>query len=247
MIEHYQLTEIIEHLRIQKKLSYQTFLENIVSERSYRRYVNEGKPFNFEILIQLVDKLQMKIRHYDGIELELESQLSGPHQAKNLVTALEVVRTLSDAGWNVTREHFKRGIKSVVTNTGLKGRWQVLGRNPLIIADTGHNLEGLEPNIKRLLSNRKPEQLHFVWGMVNDKDVSKTMAILPQGSSYYFCKPDVPRGLKVSILVDKAIKMNLKNIPFPSVSEALKGAKVLALQDDIIYVGGSTFVVAEVV
>ena len=179
--------------------------------------------------------------------MEIESQLSGPHQAKNLITSLEAIRTLSDAGWKLTREHFKSGIKSVVTNTGLKGRWQVLGRNPLIIADTGHNREGLEPNIKRLLSNRKPEQLHFVWGMVNDKDVSKTLQMVPLESSYYFCKPDVPRGLEVAILVQTATDLGLKHISFPSIAEALTAAKGLAKRDDIIYVGGSTFVVAEVV
>ncbi len=193
------------------------------------------------------DKLLLHLRHYDGIELEIESQLSGPHQAKNLITSLEAIRTLSDAGWKLTREHFKSGIKSVVTNTGLKGRWQVLGRNPLIIADTGHNREGLEPNIKRLLSNRKPEQLHFVWGMVNDKDVSKTLQMVPLESSYYFCKPDVPRGLEVAILVQTATDLGLKHISFPSIAEALTAAKGLAKRDDIIYVGGSTFVVAEVV
>jgi len=193
------------------------------------------------------DKLLLHLRHYDGMELEVESQLSGPHQAKNLITALEATRTLSDAGWNVTREHFKAGIKSVVTNTGLKGRWQVLGRDPLIIADTGHNREGIEPNIKRLLSNRKPEQLHFVWGMVNDKDVSKTLLMLPKEASYYFCKPDVPRGLDVSFLEEKANELGLQHTPFSSVSEALEAAKQLAKPDHIIYVGGSTFVVAEVV
>ena len=193
------------------------------------------------------DKLLLHLRHYDEMELEVESQLSGPHQAKNLITALEAVRTISDAGWNLTREHFKSGIRSVVTNTGLKGRWQVLGRNPLIIADTGHNREGLEPNIKRLLSNRKPEQLHFVWGMVNDKDVSKTFEMLPKASAYYFCKPDVPRGMEISALVVKAQELSLNFSPFPSVSSALKAAKQWAKTDDIIYVGGSTFVVAEVV
>lgn len=193
------------------------------------------------------DKLLLNLHHYNGIKLEIESQLSGPHQAKNLITALEVVRTLSNAGWNVTQEHFKLGIKLVLTNTGLKGRWQILTKNPLIIADTGHNQEGLKPNIKRLLSNHKPEQLHFVWGMVNDKDVAKTLALLPQGATYYFCKPNVPRGLDVSVLQKSASALKLKHLAFSSVSEALKTAKNTAKQDHIIYVGGSTFVVAEVV
>ncbi|MBI1288276.1 MAG: bifunctional folylpolyglutamate synthase/dihydrofolate synthase [Flavobacteriales bacterium] len=193
------------------------------------------------------DQLEMHLRHYDGMELEVVSELSGPHQAKNLITALEVVRTLSDAGWNVTREHFKKGINSVVKQTGLRGRWQVLQRNPLVIADTAHNREGLEPNLKRLLSNRKPDQLHFVWGMVNDKDVSKTLVMLPKEATYYFCKPDVPRGLDVVILSEKATELGLKHTSYSTVQEALESAKSKAKTEDIIYVGGSTFVVAEVV
>ncbi|MDC0304181.1 bifunctional folylpolyglutamate synthase/dihydrofolate synthase, partial [Flavobacteriales bacterium] len=145
-----------------------------------------------------------------------------------------------------TREHFKSGIKQVASNTGLKGRWQVLDRNPLIIADTAHNREGLEPNIARLLSNREAKQLHFIWGMVNDKDVNHTLQMLPSESSYYFCRPDVPRGLEVEHLVTSAKKIGLNHIPFPSVIKALEAAKGLAKRDDIIYVGGSTFVVAEV-
>ncbi len=193
------------------------------------------------------DKLQMHLRHYDGMEMEVESELSGPHQAKNLITTLEVVRTLSDQGWKLTQQHFKIGINHVVSNTMLRGRWQVLDRNPLIIADTGHNREGIEPNIKRLLSNREAEQLHFVWGMVNDKDVKRTLQMLPVASNYYFCRPDVPRGLEVEHLITRAKEIGLKHIPFPSVVEALNAAKGLAKRDDIIYVGGSTFVVAEVV
>lgn len=193
------------------------------------------------------DKLEMLLRHYDGMELEVVSELSGPHQAKNLITALEVVRTLSDSGWKLTREHFKKGINSVVKNTGLLGRWQVLQRNPLVIADTAHNREGLEPNLKRLLTNRKPEQLHFVWGMVNDKDISKTLRMLPKEATYYFCKPDVPRGLDVSVLSEKANEIGLKSTSYPTVQQALTAAKSKAKPDDIIYVGGSTFVVAEVV
>lgn len=193
------------------------------------------------------DKLQMHLRHYDGLEIEVESQLSGPHQGKNLITTLESFKTLAEAGWNISLNDFKSGVNNVVTNTGLKGRWQVLNRGPLIIADTAHNREGLKPNIERLLSNREAEQLHFVWGMVNDKDVAKTLSMLPKDSAYYLCKPEVPRGLEVQHLAKSAKEMGLKHIPFPSVAEALNAAKGLAKQDDIIYVGGSTFVVAEVV
>lgn len=202
-----------------------------------------------ELLSNAVDdySLKMKVRHYDGLELEFEGQLTGPHQKKNLITVLEVIRTLGDSGWNLTRNHFKEGVKTVVDRTGLMGRWQILQRDPLIIADTAHNREGLEPNLKRLRSNRKAEQIHFVWGMVSDKDVSKTLEMLPKEASYYFCKPDVPRGLDVLVLSEKASELGLKCHSYSSVQQALEAAKSQAQPDDIIYVGGSTFVVAEVV
>lgn len=202
-----------------------------------------------ELLSNAVDdySLKMKVRHYDGLELDFESQLTGPHQKKNLITVLEVIRTLGDSDWNLTRNHFKEGVKTVVDRTGLMGRWQILQRDPLVIADTAHNREGLEPNLERLLSNRKPEQLHFVWGMVNDKDVSKTLEMLPKEASYYFCKPEVPRGLDISVLTEKAAEIGLNHSAHASVEEALEAAKSLAKRDEIIYVSGSTFVVAEVV
>lgn len=217
---------------------------------SHLRFANrEWEIRDAELLSNAVDdySLKMKVRHYDGLELEFEGQLTGPHQKKNLITVLETIRTLSDMGWNVTRDHFKKGVKAVVDRTGLMGRWQILQRNPLVIADTGHNKEGLLPNLHRLLSNRKPEQLHFVWGMVNDKDILGTLKLLPSTSTYYFCKPDVPRGLDVAILFEKATELGLKHTSYYTVQEALKAATSEAKTDDIIYVGGSTFVVAEVV
>ena len=203
----------------------------------------------WEMRSQKIDEeeLQLLVRHYDGSEMDFVSQLSGPHQSKNLITVLESVRTLSDSGWNLTAEHFKAGVRSTISNTGLKGRWQVLDREPLIIADTGHNKEGIEPNLKRLLSVRNAEQLHFVWGMVSDKDVIATLKMLPPTSNYYFCKPDVPRGLDVNILAHTATEIGLRYSEHTSVADALKTAKDQAMPDDIIYVGGSTFVVAEVV
>jgi dihydrofolate synthase/folylpolyglutamate synthase len=209
----------------------------------------EWETRDVELISTAVDdySLKLSVRHYDGLELEFEGQLTGPHQKKNLITVLETVRTLSDMGWNVTRDHFKEGVKTVVDRTGLMGRWQILQRNPLVIADTGHNKEGLLPNLQRLLANRKPEQLHFVWGMVNDKDVVGTLKLLPPASSYYFCKPDVPRGLDVSVLVDRASELNLKNSSHACVQVALQAAVAAAKPTEIVYVGGSTFVVAEVV
>jgi dihydrofolate synthase/folylpolyglutamate synthase len=181
------------------------------------------------------------------MELDLECQLAGPHQPKNVLTVLEAARTLSDMGWNLTRDHFKEAIRTVVDRTGLLGRWQTMQEHPLIIADTAHNKEGFAPNLERLLSMKRPDQLHFVWGMVNDKDVTGILSMLPKGAHYYFCKPDVPRGLDANLLHQNARTVGLNGIAHPTVNAALNEAKRTAQSDDLIYVGGSTFVVAEVV
>ncbi len=191
------------------------------------------------------DTLDLSLRHYDGLTMEISSQLSGPHQAKNLITALEVCRTLGDSGWNITRDHFKKGIRSIVDNTGLQGRWQVLGRKPITICDTAHNKEGLLPNLERLLGSFRPEQIHFVWGMVNDKDVGSLLSILPKECHYYFCKPNVPRGLAIETLQKEANSVGRLGTSYASVNDAILAAKAQAKASDAIYIGGSTFVVAE--
>ena len=131
-------------------------------------------------------------------------------------------------------------------NTGLLGRWQQLGSNPLIIADTGHNEDGLRMVIDQI-SRTPHRQLHMVWGMVNDKNVEATLNLLPKQANYYFCKPNLPRGLDESILLHAARKAGLKGRAFARVSEAFETAKTEAQEEDMIFVGGSTFVVAEVV
>ncbi|MBL4586463.1 MAG: bifunctional folylpolyglutamate synthase/dihydrofolate synthase [Flavobacteriales bacterium] len=196
---------------------------------------------------QTADHLSIALRHYDGMELTVESQLTGPHQPKNLTTALAATRMLSEAGWNLTREHFKQGVNSVVDRTGLQGRWQILQTQPTIICDNGHNKEALVPNIERLLLTHKEKQLHFVWGMVNDKDVRKTLELLPKGAKYYFCRPNVPRGLDVSVLQKEGIQLGLSCSEYGSVAAAIAAARNSASETDLIYIGGSTFVVAEAV
>lgn len=189
--------------------------------------------------------LQTTLRHYDGMELNVESQLIGPHQPKNLITALAATRMLSESGWDVMREHFKQGVNSVIDRTNLQGRWQVLHTEPTIICDNAHNKEALVPNIDRLLSSHSQNQLHFVWGMVNDKDVRKTLSLLPKKARYYFCRPNVQRGLDVSVLQKEGLVLGLNCNENESVLSAITAAKNAANKTDLIYIGGSTFVVAE--
>ncbi len=172
--------------------------------------------------------------------------LMGKYQEANLRSALAVLYKLDSMGdFPLSDENIRKGLSCVVKNTGFMGRWQELSSRPKIICDTGHNEDGL----KYVLQQLKEEQyskLHFVLGMVNDKDVDKVLCMLPADAEYYFCRPDIPRGLDVNILEEKARKASRKGSAYSSVAEALKSAREKAETDDLIFIGGSTFVVAEV-
>jgi dihydrofolate synthase/folylpolyglutamate synthase len=133
-----------------------------------------------------------------------------------------------------------------VSNTGLLGRWQVLGVNPAIVCDTGHNLQGVADVVKQI-EKTAYKNLHVVWGMVSDKDVVSVLKLLPQHANYYFARPDIPRGLDAEQLLQEAKKVGLNGECYTSVLEALKNAKKISAPNDLIFIGGSTFVVAEVV
>jgi dihydrofolate synthase/folylpolyglutamate synthase len=134
----------------------------------------------------------------------------------------------------------------VITNTGLLGRWQVLSKNPLVIADTAHNEAGINEVLKQL-DLVKFNTLHFVLGMVSDKDISKVLSMLPKDAVYYFCKANIPRAMTADELASQAADFGLKGNVFNSVLAALDEAKKNASPEDLVFVGGSTFTVAEVV
>ena len=138
------------------------------------------------------------------------------------------------------------GIRNVVKNTGLKGRWQTLSRNPLTIADIGHNPDGIREVLDQIKLTPH-EKLHFVIGVVNDKDVQNMLGKLPRNATYYFCKADIPRGLDAMALAEQAAGFSLQGMVYHSVNEALKAARSAAAANDLVVVGGSAFVVAEVV
>jgi dihydrofolate synthase/folylpolyglutamate synthase len=146
---------------------------------------------------------------------------------------------------SISENHISDGFMNVIINTGLQGRWQQLGSNPKIICDTAHNSAGLKI-VMQQIEHEKFEQLHMVLGVVNDKDLTEILPLLPQQAKYYFCKPNLPRGLDAEILKTTATIFGLKGNVFSSVSEAYRAAKNNATQNDFIYVGGSTFVVAEI-
>ncbi|PIA78399.1 tetrahydrofolate synthase [Gaetbulibacter sp. 4G1] len=175
-----------------------------------------------------------------------KSDLLGSYQIKNIKTVIQSIKELNKNGYNISEENIKKGLLSVIKNTGLLGRWQVLNKKPKVVCDTGHNREGLQYVMRQLL-NEKFEQLHIVFGVVNDKDLNSILDLLPQKATYYLCKPDIPRGLDANKLKSIFDKLNLKGKAFNSVKEAYKEALKHVNSNDFVFVGGSTFVVAEVI
>lgn len=174
------------------------------------------------------------------------TDLKGSYQKKNVKTCLQTIRLLNKKGWNVKEQHIIDGLNTVVSSTGLMGRWQILQDSPLVICDTGHNEEGLTEIVQQL-KEMNYNKLHIVFGAVNDKSIDRVLDLLPKGAYYYFCEANIPRALPVNELYAIAIKKGLKGVCSESVALALKQAKEAANKDDLIFVGGSTFVVAEVV
>ncbi|MEO6633565.1 MAG: folylpolyglutamate synthase/dihydrofolate synthase family protein [Mucilaginibacter sp.] len=176
----------------------------------------------------------------------LQLDLTGSYQIKNVKTVLCAVDELRLRGFNITSADVTTALGQVKILTGLHGRWEILNRQPLTICDTGHNPEGIQEVLQNIASV-KYHKLHFVLGMVNDKDISKILTILPTKAHYYFCKPDIPRGLDAKTLWLKAEGFGLSGEAYPSVTAALEAAQQNAGDNDLVFVGGSTFVVAEVV
>ena len=175
-----------------------------------------------------------------------KSDLIGSYQSKNIKTVVQTVKQLQGKGFKISKKNIKQGLLKVVKNTGLLGRWQILKERPKVVCDTGHNREGLI-YVMQQLSNETFESLHIVFGVVNDKDLRSILDLLPKKATYYFCKPNIPRGLDAEELQQTFSSYKLKGRAYKSVNEAYNSALNNARKDDFIYVGGSTFVVAEII
>ena len=175
----------------------------------------------------------------------LEIPLMGNYQQKNLATVMCAIDLLRGK-FNLSEDDIRDGIAKVIINTHLMGRWQILCKDPLAIADTGHNVAGIT-EVVRQLAEMEYGKLHFVIGMVNDKDIDSVLQLLPHNAEYYFCKADIPRGLDANILAEKAFELGLRGQVFESVNHAYRSAMNNARFGDVVFVGGSNFTVAEVV
>lgn len=176
----------------------------------------------------------------------LESELLGLYQQKNIPAVLCTVDLLNDLGFSISKKNVMEGIKNVVIQTGLLGRWQIVSENPFVVADCGHNEAGIKEVVDQIKATPH-RQLHFVLGMVNDKDISTILGLLPKEATYYFCKANIPRALNADELAQQAKEKGLHGLVYESVKAALEAAKREAHPNDMVMVGGSTFTVAEAV
>jgi len=179
-----------------------------------------------------------------GNRTEIDSPLGGDCQARNIVTLFSAIDELKK-NFVISDVNVKNGIKNVIKNTGLHGRWQILKNKPFTVCDTGHNKEGLGYVIGQITRIHK-NRLHMIIGFVNDKDLSSVLNLFPKDAIYYFTKASVPRALNESILKSEAEKYHLNGGCFPDVKSALTAAEKSASPDDMIFIGGSTFVVADI-
>ncbi|NHM08185.1 bifunctional folylpolyglutamate synthase/dihydrofolate synthase [Flavobacterium sp. CYK-4] len=180
----------------------------------------------------------------DLIQEDYPSALEGNYQQHNKKTVLQTIRVLQSK-FKITEKQIKDGFLNVIENTGLHGRWQILKTSPKVVADTAHNAAGLAL-VMQQVQEEKCDRLHIVLGVVNDKDLDEILSLLPKNAIYYFCKPNIPRGLDVEILKHKASEFALNGKVYNSVSVAYQEALLHAEPTDFIYIGGSTFVVAEI-
>lgn len=201
-------------------------------------------------------KVELKKQHLEYLIVDTQSKngevyknlklsLAGEYQLKNVATVLSAIELLKDSCFVIEKKNVKKALTDIQQLTGFRGRWQVLGTKPLIIADTGHNVDGIKTVIRQICKISF-KRLHIVIGMVNDKDIMPVLKLLPKHATYYFCNAKIPRAMPAKELKNKAIEVGLNGQIYTSVKQALLSAKKAAVAQDLIFVGGSTFTVAEV-
>lgn len=228
---------------------YQPEVENVFTKRA----VELAAPIVFSDRILHVKSQKLVNANLQEIEVEdsrtganaiYSIDLAGVYQANNLTGVLIALQILSEQGFKIHTKHIATGLRKVKENTGLMGRWQTLSENPLVIVDTGHNVDGIKQVVKQI-ELTPHSHLHFVIGMVGDKDITGVISLLPKNATYYFTKASIPRALNEQKLAEIAKKCNLKGNTYPTIQEAIAEAKKNASTNDLIFIGGSTFTVAD--
>lgn len=212
-----------------------------------------GAPFTLAtetVLVHAIGVATYKVQLSDGTVWfpALELSLLGEYQQENLATVLTACLELRKLGYAISDKHITDALSQVQSLTGLRGRWHVLSHDPYVVADTGHNVAGISAvvhQLKKVQQSRPGATMHIVMGMVADKDITKVLALLPKEARYYFCQAQIPRALDAEELSRQAAALGLSGIVVKDVNEAYGAALAHAKPKDVILVGGSTFVVAE--
>jgi dihydrofolate synthase / folylpolyglutamate synthase len=192
------------------------------------------------------DKFGFSISHNDKIYIEnIDLPLQGNYQKRNVAGVLKAIDVLKERNFSISERNIVQGLENVVNQTGLKGRWQILRARPFMVCDTGHNEDGVKYVIAQILEQNF-KRLHMVWGMMKDKDITGILKLLPRDATYYFCQAKIPRAMDAGLLAEQANEYGLKGEVFNDVNEAKNAALTNASDDDLIFIGGSTFVVAEI-
>ncbi|MCB8964592.1 MAG: bifunctional folylpolyglutamate synthase/dihydrofolate synthase [Bacteroidales bacterium] len=221
----------------------QVFIDRANSTQS--ELVFADQEYRVEMLGYTGNCQLVRVTH-SGIENEWRLDLMGLYQRYNLAGVMAAIDRLVGCGFNIFESHVEEGLKMVQKSTGLMGRWQKLSENPDVYCDTGHNVDGITQVLAQI--DRMPHRnLHMVIGMVGDKNIEGMLALMPKQATYYFTRASIARALDPSILQTKATDFGLVGTVYPTVMQALVAAKRAATSNDLVFVGGSTFVVAEVV
>ena len=207
--------------------------------------IGEKQNNTSDLFIDIAKEKKSEISFADElIEDEYDCDLKGVYQKMNIKTSIQTINELVKLGFIISEENIVDGLKNVKTNTGILGRWEIIGKDPLIICDVAHNHEALSIVLNHLIS-MEYNKIHFVIGFVNDKNLNSIIDLFPMHAEFYFTKPNIERGMDQLELQNLFKSKNRIGNSFSNVKLALKSALNMSKKDDIIYVGGSTFVVAE--
>ena len=207
--------------------------------------IGEFQEETFPIFQKIAEKNSSKLILASTEKVVLKTDLKGDYQDKNSRTVYVASKELQSLGFTISSENIEQGLNSVIKNTGLQGRWQQLGEQPKVICDTAHNKEGLKYVINQL-KKETYDKLLVVLGFVSDKNLEDVLPMFPKDATYYFCRPNIPRGLDEQLLIQEACRFKLKGNAYSSVEAAFKAALNDADKKDLVFTGGSTFVVAEI-
>lgn len=224
-----------------------SFVFEQFAERLQTEIIFADQEYQTDYSMLTIDGKQSLNIHKNGqlFYPDLKLDLLGIYQRHNLPTVLKAIDLLNEQGWKLSENNIRAGLLNVIQNTGLLGRWQIIGYNPLVICDTGHNPAGIKLVVEQI-NQTAWKQLHIVIGMVNDKDQDEVLSLLPENAQYYFTKASIPRAAEPEALAAKAERFGLKGDCYPTVRQALYEALAKAGENDLVFVGGSTFVVAEI-